>query len=235
MRLTITKDIIGQFPSLTIARLDATGVDNGEVDGRDALDQELAAATEQFRTRFATEAALTEHPLLVLWRETYTKFGINPKRQRPSAEALLRRVLKSGAVPRINPIVDIYLLSELHHLLPVGGYDRDCVRGPLQLRHSAGAEPFDAIGSTTPEPTVKGEIVYSDDDGVLTRCWNWRDCDRTKITEQTKNLSLFIELPNAAQGTAILQAQIDFIAQRVERYCKGRVETHVLSANELAG
>jgi DNA/RNA-binding domain of Phe-tRNA-synthetase-like protein len=30
-----------------------------------------------------------------------------------------------------------------------------------------------------PEP---GEVIWRDDDGVTCRCWNWRQCVRTRIT-----------------------------------------------------
>jgi DNA/RNA-binding domain of Phe-tRNA-synthetase-like protein len=61
------------------------------------------------------------------WREAYQAFKVNPKKFKPSAEALLRRVVKGSPVPWISKAVNAYLLAELSYLLPVGGYDlRGC-------------------------------------------------------------------------------------------------------------
>lgn len=41
-----------------------------------------------------------------------------------------------------------------------------------------------------PEP---GEVIWRDDAGVTCRRWNWRQCTRTHITEQTKNALFILE------------------------------------------
>jgi DNA/RNA-binding domain of Phe-tRNA-synthetase-like protein len=39
-----------------------------------------------------------------------------------------------------------------------------------------------------------GELVYRDDREVLTRNWVWRQCDKDKATEKTKNIFIPIDV-----------------------------------------
>lgn len=232
MRLTISEEVRGRFPRLVLGTVSAAGIDNTRTDAD--LGRDLDEAIRAFRERFEDEEALVAHPLLEAWRAAYTQFGINPKRQRPSAEAVLRRFAKGSAVPRINTVVDLYLLSELKYLLPVGGYDTSRIVGDLSLRASPGGEDFTPIGGTKPEPTKEGEVVYADDAGVLTRCWNWRDADRAKITEETTRIVLCVELPLEVEGGATaLRSQIEQIGADLERYCGAHVTVRVFTGDEL--
>jgi len=62
----------------------------------------------------------------------------------------------------VSPIVDVYLTNQVVHLMPHGGYDKDSLASSIQLRKSAGGEPFVPIGGEG-EKTIAGEIVYADD------------------------------------------------------------------------
>ena len=97
-------------------------------------------------------------------------------------EALLRRV--EGGLPRIDRLTDIYNAISVKHLLPVGGEDLGEYRGPARLVRAAGDEPFDTVrdGQPVTEHPEPGEVVWRDDAGVTCRCWNWRQCVRTRIT-----------------------------------------------------
>ncbi len=41
-----------------------------------------------------------------------------------------------------------------------------------------------------PEP---GEVIWRDDDGVTCRCWNWRQCVRTRITHDTTRAMFILD------------------------------------------
>jgi DNA/RNA-binding domain of Phe-tRNA-synthetase-like protein len=127
------------------------------------------------------------------WRAAYQAFGAKPKRTRPSVEALLRRV--EAGLPRIDRLTDIYNAISVRHLLPVGGEDLARYRGPARLARAAGDEPFDTVSDGQPvtghpEP---GEVIWRDDDGVTCRCWNWRQCVRTRITHSTTSAMFILD------------------------------------------
>lgn len=130
-------------------------------------------------------------PHVEAWREAYRGFGVNPRRARPSVDALLRR----PELPLINRVVDAYNAVSVRHGLPIGGEDLDAYEGPARLVRAAGDEPFATVkdGEPATEHPEPGEVVWRDDAGVTCRRWNWRQCTRTHITERTKNALFVLE------------------------------------------
>jgi DNA/RNA-binding domain of Phe-tRNA-synthetase-like protein len=149
-----------------------------------ATDALLADAEAGARTALAGRAAAELEPVDA-WRAAYQAFGAKPKRTRPSVEALLRRV--EAGLPRIDRLTDIYNAMSVKHLLPIGGEDLDQYLGPARLVRAVGDEPFDTArnGQPVTEHPEPGEVVWRDDVGVTCRCWNWRQCVRTRITGAT--------------------------------------------------
>ena len=119
------------------------------------------------------------------WRATYQAFGAKPSRTRPSVEALLRRA--NAGLPRIDRITDVYNAISVRRLIPVGGEDLACYRGAARLVRARGDEPFETARDGVPamEHPERGEVVWRDDAGVTCRCWNWRQCVRTRISHAT--------------------------------------------------
>ena len=102
------------------------------------LDRTLGETEEEMRSLY-TGRKPGEIPGLKPARKLFRSIGADPTRMRPASEALLRRVLKGGKVPAINSAVDAANLVSLRHLIPVGLYDLDCIRGDILLRL---ASPF---------------------------------------------------------------------------------------------
>jgi DNA/RNA-binding domain of Phe-tRNA-synthetase-like protein len=169
-----------------------------------ATDALLTDAEAAARAVLAGRAAAELAPVDA-WRTAYQAFGAKPKRTRPSVEALLRRV--EAGLPRIDRLTDVYNAMSVKHLLPVGGEDLGEYRGPARLVRAAGDEPFDTIrdGQPVTEHPEPGEVVWRDDAGVTCRCWNWRQCVRTRITTATAR-AVFILDGLAALGDGGLVA-----------------------------
>jgi DNA/RNA-binding domain of Phe-tRNA-synthetase-like protein len=149
-----------------------------------------------------------ELPQVADWRAAYQAFGAKPSRTRPSVEALLRR-LDTG-LPRIDRITDVYNAISVRHLVPAGGEDLDRYQGPTRLVRASGDEPFGTVREGQPEVAhpVPGEVVWRDDAGVTCRCWNWRQCTRTRVSDATVR-ALFVLDGLAALGVPGLQAAGD--------------------------
>ena len=70
-------------------------------------------------------------------------------------------------------------------------------------------------------------MIYADALGALCRRWNWKEADRTKLTEKTTRGFLVIEaLPPV--GRAELEAALADLAALVQKHCAGRVRIAVL-------
>lgn len=229
MKLIVHPSMTSKFEFLRIEGLVATGVNNRGVD--ESLRQKMARASEALSERM-DRPKLEAHPHIQAWREAYRAFGFNPKKKRPSAEAYLRRVVDGKHPGWISKVVDTYLLAEIEGLLPVGGYDLDNVAGDISLRTSHGGELFTSIGSTEPEETRPDEVVYADSARVLTRAWNYRDCDHTKIHEGTQRLALFVEAPSAEVSDEALRNMVNAIARGLEEHCGASVQTVRLDPRE---
>ena len=157
----------------------------------------------------------------------YRDFGTKPGDYRPSAEALVRRAIKTGELPTINAAVDIYNLVSVRHIIPMGGFDTDHVQGIIRLRLSEGGEGFAPLGASKQEETYPGEVVYADDSRILTRRWNYRDCDETKITRSTVNTVLFIDASPEISPEKV-QGALDELRLLLERYCAGSYTTGIV-------
>ena len=125
-------------------------------------------------------------------RELYRKFGLDPTRVRPSSEALLRRLKKGEALPRINSLVDVANALSVQLQVPVGLYDLDKVKGDeLVIRLGAEGEGYTGIGKE--HVNVAGRICVADAEGP---CGNpSADSTRTMITTDTERAAWIYFLP----------------------------------------
>jgi DNA/RNA-binding domain of Phe-tRNA-synthetase-like protein len=200
VRFIIEESFQSLFPEALVGIIVAKGIDNqrGVDDARAALASAMAStATAVGESDFAT------HPAVAPWREAYRRFGVKPSRHRSSIEGLLR-MTRTREVRSINPLVDLYNAVSLRHFLPCGGEDVDAIEGDLRLTIAAGGEPFIPLGTTEESPPSAGEVVYADDVGIVCRCWNWREADRTKLKLETTHAVLVIEaLPPRTQDDVL--------------------------------
>jgi DNA/RNA-binding domain of Phe-tRNA-synthetase-like protein len=171
-----------------------------------------------------------DDPHIASWHAAYRAFGTNPRRERPSVDALRRRPARSGRLPRINPAVDCYNLVSARCGVPAGAFDLRAVTGDITIRFANGSEAFTPLGEPdTAEHPRPGEVIYTDDGGVLTRHWNHRDADRTKATPGSSSILFLLETVEAnAFGTLLDQASGLLISLLVTR--SARVSRHTLTA-----
>ena len=162
LSVDVDERVFAAHPGYVAAVVLAEGIGNGPSD--DASSAELEAAEQELLARGLARAA--DDPHIAEWRSAFSRFGAKPKRYPCSAEALAARVIKGGALPRINALVDLYNAISVRHLIPVGGEDLDRLEGPLRLTIADGSEAFDGPDAEPPKP---GEVVWRDDAGVTCR------------------------------------------------------------------
>jgi DNA/RNA-binding domain of Phe-tRNA-synthetase-like protein len=193
-RLSVRDEACRAFPGLRIVAIVALGFD-----GRHPW-PEVAAELAALEAGAAADPDLAgqDDPHIAAWHEAYRAFGTNPRRQRPSADALRRRLARSGRLPRINPAVDGYNLVSARYAVPAGAFDLSRVRGDIAVGFASGSEDFTPLGEPDAvEHPHPGEVIYTDAAGVLTRHWNHRDADRTKVTEDSEQIVFLLETVDA--------------------------------------
>ena len=193
------------------------------------LSQLLVAANGMAETHLTSEI-ISENDVVRVWRDAYRSFKTK-KGARCSIESLLKRVLKGNPVRSINPSVDIYNAISLKYALPVGGEDIDAFAGDVRLGLTEGGDPFLPLGENDEDPTLPGELCYLDDAGAICRCWNWRDGQRSALSDDSKNALLVIECVDPARLDD-LKAALDDLASLVESCLDATIERKAVITRE---
>lgn len=172
------------------------------------MDAPLAAA--EARMRAAVEAA----GITAAVRTMYKRVGIDPTKTRPSSEALLRRVKKGDALPRVNSLVDVINWCSLESQLPFGLYDADHIRGTIVLRLGRPGEAYPGIRKD--DVHVGGRLVLADDAGAFRNPTS--DSRRTMVTEATTRALVVIFAPRAI-AAQVSEAALAMTVARVTEFC----------------
>ena len=227
-KFIITNEFWEVFPQAEIAVVLAKGINNTRAHSEpvsDALTGLLERGAAE-AAKFLTAEVFSENTVIAVWRKAYQQFKTK-KGVRCSIEALLKRVEKGTGVGPINPLVDLYNAVSLTYGLPCGGEDMDTFKGDLLLTKAQGGEHFLALGDADFDNALPGEIIYKDEEGAVCRCWNWRDGQRTMLTEDSINAFLIIESVDPDRSED-LQAAAASLAALTQKYLGGTVEVYLM-------
>jgi len=196
--LTVRSELDIELVTLDLYELEVT-------EPREDFELEVKRATQAVRTGEVGDSAPA--------RALYRRFGIDPTRVRPSSEALLRRIKKGEALPRINSLVDVANALSVQLQVPVGLYDLGKVRGDeLVVRLGAEGESYNGIGKE--RVNVAGRICVADAEGP---CGNpTSDSARTMITTDTERAAWIYFLP-------VSEEMIDRTAELIAVFGRGLV------------
>lgn len=225
MKLIIAGTIFENFPDVFLGIVILHDIDNSK--DNPEITEMLRQVESSLASKFGNTPVI-EHPHISNWREAYRKFGAKPKDYPSSIENLTRRVLNGTKLGHINNLVSLYNVISLKYILPVGGEDLDQVVGDVYLTKAGSDEPaIFLLGEKEARAPKAGEIIYKDNVGAICRRWNWKEADRTKLTQETKNAFLVIEcLPPISRE--LVQTAIHELADLVKQYCGGNVSTAFL-------
>lgn len=225
MFFSIQRELFDLFPDLTIGVVVVKNIDN--TNPSIEIDDLLVLAIEEMRKGFIGGKP-QEHPRIKPWRMAFSKLGISGSKFPSSIESMARRVLKGDSLPRINPMVDLYNSISLKFLVPMGGHDLDTIKGNIYLKFAEGWEPFTPMGGGETMRVPKGELVYRDDQEVLTRNWVWRQCEKDKVTEKTRNIFIPIDVLGEV-GTMEANTIIQELSRLIPKYFGGILSSIILT------
>jgi DNA/RNA-binding domain of Phe-tRNA-synthetase-like protein len=200
--LVTTSEIYKRIPGLILI----TGIVDLTQPNKKAINEYLHESWYKLRTEVLEKGYRTQ-PLIAQWRSALTDAGIHVKHFAPSIEAIAKRTINMAEPFRINPFVDAYNAISMNLILPLGAYDVDELSGNLQLRTAKQGESFSALGGSSNEPTIESEIIYADDCDVLTRQFLWRQSEKAKITENTKQFLFVCELLESMGSEVVIHAE----------------------------
>jgi DNA/RNA-binding domain of Phe-tRNA-synthetase-like protein len=225
MHFSIQKELFDILPDLTIGMVVAMGVDNTRPSRE--IETLLSQAIEEMKRNFIVDKP-QEHPRIKPWRTAFSKFSISGSKFPSSIESMAKRILRGDPFPRINPLVDLYNSVSLRYLVPMGGHDLNTIKGNIYLKFAEGWEPFTPMGGGETMIVPKGELVYRDDQEVLTRNWVWRQCEKDKATEKTKNIFIPIDVLGEV-GRERAEEIVRELSELIPRYLGGTLFSAILS------
>lgn len=182
--LTVSDKIYSVCPDYAFAAIQCE-VKNTSFD--ENLWTEISALEAEIRVTYPIEN-INKISTISATRMAYKALGKDPNRYRPSAEALMRRIVKQMDLYQIDTLVDLINLVSIKTGYSIGGFDADKVQGNIALGVGEAGEEFYGIGRGI--LNIEGLPVYRDSMGGIGTPTS--DEERTKISLQTSHLLLII-------------------------------------------
>lgn len=215
----IDESVRQKFPSLTIGIAIIRGVRVAK------LNTELLDRINKFVKSQAglTNEIISSYPEVQSYRKVYKEMSVDWHSRRPSPEALLRRISKGKSLYQINTCVDAYNLVVLKNRISSGAFDLDKIKFPTTLRLTRQGEKILLLGDSEQTEFKPTELAYFDQEGAYNIDLNYRDAQRTAVTENTKNLLINIDGIYEISRNQVKKT-LDETIQEITRYCGGQVE-----------
>ena len=154
--------------------------------------------------------------------ELHQKVGVPRRKNLPASENLIKLLIKREDLIHINKAVDIYNIISIDSKLCLGAHDIDKVSGNVTLKICNGTENFIPLGSEEAKPINNGEYSFVDDSNDVI-CWlDIRQVDKTKVTEESKNI-LYLIIGNQENSYQELENVANEISDITTKYCGGKV------------
>lgn len=150
---------------------------------------------------------VSQIPEIQSTKAAYRALGKDPSRYRPSAEALLRRIIKGNNLYKICNAIDLLNLVSMESGFSIGGYDADKITGQISFGIGSADELYRGIGRGV--LNIENLPVFRDEDGPFGSPTS--DSERTMVTSATENFLMLIfdfgrhaSLPAAIEQSSLL-------------------------------
>lgn len=217
--IVIDKTLKDAIPSITVGIALIKGV------AIQKTHPELEKQKEEFLQTLTglTTEQLNAYPELLSYRKLYKSMGIDWHSRRPSPEALLRRIAVGKSLYSVNTCVDAYNLVVMKHRISVGAFDADNVAFPTTLKYAGEGDEILLLGDKEPTKYTAKEIAYYDQKGGYNIDFNFRDAQRTMVTENTKNIWINVDGVYDITPEQVRQSLHESV-EIIMKYCGGTLE-----------
>jgi len=220
LEFLIAQDVRNRFPDLRVLAFSTKGMTVTK--RNDELEEFKKLAYDEVKKRYNIET-VKDVPVFRAFRDFFWKIGIDPTKNRPAAEALVRRILAGKPIPNINTAADACNLASIRSEVPLATFDEDKIKDKLTMRFASKEESFAGIGMTKPMNLNGGEVVISDQERIVA-LYPHRDADYSKLTEKTRNATILVcGVPGIAPEALSKSEKIAI--EYVLKFCDGRTKT----------
>lgn len=225
---SISEEVKKQYPSITIgiAIINDVKIEKTNIEFNAKIQEFVQSQSE------LTNEIIGSYPEIQSYRNLYKLMGIDWHSRRPSPEALLRRIALKKSLYQINSCVDAYNLVVMKNRISSGAFDLDQIKFPTFLRHPKEGENILLLGDKKPTQYKPTELAYFDQVGGYNIDFNYRDAQRTAVTEKTKNI--LINIDGVFDITReMVEKTLQETIEIITKYCEGKLENAgVVTANE---
>ncbi|MFA6992546.1 MAG: arginine--tRNA ligase, partial [Candidatus Gracilibacteria bacterium] len=230
MQLIVDRKIVIAYPDLKVGAIIVRGFNNGK---RSSMAESLLRGAAAQKQKEFAEKELGKDPMIQPWEQAYGMFGGNPKKYPPMHVSLIKKLKPGKEPPHVTLLTDICNYFTFKYLLPIRAIDVDSLYNDLTLTYTQGKEAFRPANTVDVEDAAEGEVAYMDRGGIIFRYWNNRECERTKLNTKTVNAIILIEDLSKMHFDKFGKV-IEEIANAVAKYAGGRVETQILTEENLS-
>lgn len=167
--------------------------------------------------------AINAFPEVLSYRKMYKEMGVDWHSRRPSPEALLRRIAQKKELYCVNTCVDAYNLVVMKHRVSSGAFDLDKIQFPTVLQFGSEGDTIELLGDIKPTLLTPQEVSYFDAKGPFNLDFNYRDAQRTAVSENTKNLVINIDGVHSITREQVEKTLKETI-EIIQKYCGGAVQ-----------
>lgn len=216
---SIDKEMARKYPSINIGIAVIKGVTIKK------NHRELSKEINQFvkDQEHLTNEIIGSYPEIQSYRKVYKEMGIDWHSKRPSPEALLRRIALGKGLYEINTCVDAYNLIVMKHRVSSGAFDLDQMKLPSCLRFPKSGEEILLLGDKEPTKYQKSDLAYFDQIGGYNIYFNYRDAQRTAVTEESKNILINVDGVYDISRT-LVERTLKETVDNIIKYCGGKLE-----------
>lgn len=150
-------------------------------------------------------------------RKLYRAVGIDPTKDRPSSERLLRRIIKGRPLPKLNTLVDTVNFASLQLQCPLGVYDWDKIEPPVIVRIGRPDEGYRSLSGN--DVRLEGRLVLGDGEGLFGNPSH--DSERSQVTLGTVRAMVIAWAP-AEAPRSFLESVLAEVNQLAEEFCHAK-------------
>jgi DNA/RNA-binding domain of Phe-tRNA-synthetase-like protein len=184
IEIAITPEFRSKWPGIVLGCIECNVVVTTQ---NDHLWEKIEVTCNKIQSEIKVEN-ISEIPAISSTRKAYRALGKDPARYRPSAEALMRRVVKGYGLYRVNNVVDIVNLVSLATGFSIGGYDFGKIQTPVFLSVGKNNDLYEGIGRG--ELNIEGLTVLRDQFGAFGSPTS--DSQRTSVENSTRKFLMVI-------------------------------------------
>ncbi len=228
MQIRIAPEILHDFPQTHVG---CVVVQNYTSCSHASIAQILDDTKQLVQQAIPNKEEIKQHPVIESWHTAYRAFGAKPKKHPVSLETLLENALDDKDM-QVHPLVDLYNAISLRYLVPAKAFDLEQISGDITLTKASEQEtPVALLGEKTKRAPQAGEVIYTDANGAISRRWNWKESDRTKITQDTQQVVFVFEVLRDERSSVLAAALQQFVAY-LQKVCGAQTSSYMLSSEQ---